>query len=63
MKDLRCTTEWDPCLQKLSKVTVSTEHDVVSVLPPTSGMLEKWIRKLMDLFGTDTNAIYSRYSE
>ncbi|XP_031565956.1 uncharacterized protein LOC116301097 [Actinia tenebrosa] len=62
IKDLRCITEWDPCVKQVSQVTVSINHDVVSVLPATSaGLVEKSTRKLMDLFGIDTNAICSRH--
>lgn len=53
-------TEWDPEVKAVSKVTMATNHDVISVAFDCRSIIARVVRQIRESFGGEINAIYSR---
>ncbi|XP_078351085.1 uncharacterized protein LOC144635840 isoform X2 [Oculina patagonica] len=53
--------EWDPSVKDVSKVTMATNQDVISVSFNCSSIIARTVRQLRECFGGEVNAIYSRF--
>lgn len=60
LQDLRYIPDWDPCVQGVSRVSIATGHDVISGTPVSMGTIEHAALKLMQMYGCDTNSVFSR---
>ena len=52
--------EWDPLVKDVSKVTMATTQDVISVSFNCTSIMARTVHYLRECFGGDINAIYSR---
>ena len=53
-------TEWDPGVKAVSKVTMATNSDVISVSFNCTSIIARAVHKIRESFGGEINAIYSR---
>lgn len=52
--------EWDPLVKDVSKVTMATTQDVISVSFNCTSIIARTVHYLRECFGGEINAIYSR---
>lgn len=53
--------EWDPLVKDVSKVTMATTQDVISISFKCTSIIARTVRYLRECFGGEINAIYSRH--
>jgi len=53
-------TEWDAGVKAVSKVTMATNHDVITVSFNCSHIIARVVHQIPESFGLELNAIYSR---
>ena len=52
--------EWDPLVKDVSKVTMATAQDVISISFNCTSIIARTVHYLRECFGGEINAIYSR---
>ena len=52
--------EWDPLVKDVSKVTIATTQDVVSISFNCTSIIAKTVCYLRECFGGEINAVYAR---
>lgn len=55
--------EWDPAVKNISKVTMATESDVISVSFNCTSLIARVVHQIREGFGGEINAVYSRHWE
>ena len=54
--------EWDPAVKSISKVTMATDSDVISVSFSCTSLIARVVHQIRESFGGEINAVYSRLS-
>ena len=52
--------EWDPAVKNISKVTMATDCDVISVSVNCTSLIARVVHQIREGFGGEINAVYSR---
>lgn len=52
--------EWDPFVKTVSKVSMATDHDVISLSFNCSNIIARAVQQIKEAFGEETKAIFSR---
>ena len=52
--------EWDPSVKAVSKVTMATNQDVISVYFNCNSFIARTVLHIREIFGGEINAVYSR---
>ena len=52
--------EWDPAVKTVSKVTMATDHDDISVSFHSASIITTAVQQIRAMFGEEANAVYSR---
>lgn len=55
--------EWDPAVKNISKVTMATDSDVISVSFNCTSLIARVVHQIRESFGGEINAVYSRHWE
>jgi len=60
LKEPGLLLEWDPLVKDVSKVTMATTQDVISISFNYTSIIARTVCYLRECFGGEINAVYSR---